>query len=277
MASLDDIKKVISDNNTQLRKDITGDIMDQIQGVVTSTVDKRLAAHEEKMFAQLRSLNERTAALEKAQAVDEAGSKRPRSVGPASGKSTQSSTSIEEFKVKAIGFPVDTRKADAECTLVGACATQEGYIEAYMPGSRNDFAFVKFDSDSARRRFLNRTQSDDLVVTHAGQKIRFLRCRTIEQKDKTKHIDKFKRAIIETIKAKYPDVADGSFKTKIETGMIDGGVAWIGDARVAEMVSNGGGGKVFTINPEKVTGELKKLGWNIDGAEVVAAYRAAME
>ena len=72
-------------------------------------------------------------------------------------------------------------------------------------------------------------------------------------------------------------MTDATFKAKIETGTNDGGVAWIGDLRVAEIVANGNEGKAFTINVEKVTNELKNLGWCIDGAEIVAAYRAAME
>jgi hypothetical protein len=181
------------------------------------------------------------------------------------------------YKVKVTGFETDTRKAPAEETLTKCCAKEEGYDEAFMPGSRNDFAFVKFDSDSARRRFLNKVHSGELTIEHAGRALRFSRCRTQEQKEKTKHIDKCKRVIIETIKKKYTDVLDGTFKDKIETGMKDGGVAWIGEVRVAEMIVNGNEGKVFTINAEKVVNELRKFGWEIDGAEVVAAYRAAME
>jgi hypothetical protein len=183
----------------------------------------------------------------------------------------------DDFKVKVLGFQPDTRKAAAEETLIKHCAKEEGYDEAYMPGNRKDFAFIKFESDTARRRFLQKVHSDELVIKHDGHKLRFSRCRTREQAEKTKHIDKCKRAIIETIKAKYPDVPDESFKNKVETGMNDGGVAWIGETRVAEMVGSGSEKKIFTINAEKVANELRKFGWEIDGAEVVAAHRAAME
>ena len=203
--------------------------------------------------------------------------KRSRSAGPGIRKTVQSGDHDVEFKVKVIGFPVDTRKIDAESTLTKSCAKEEGFIEAYMPGSRNDFAFVKFDSESARRRFLNRVHSDELVAMHAQQKLRFLRCRTLEQKNKTKHIDKCKRVIIELVKAKYPNVEDKVLNGTIETGMNEGGVAWIGGVRVAEMVASGNGEKTFTINSDKVTSELNKAGWNVDGAGIATAHKNAMD
>ena len=116
--------------------------------------------------------------------------KRGRSAGPSIGKGTQGMNDDDGLKVKVIVLICDTRKVDAESTLLKSCAKEEGCIESYMPGSQNDFAFVKFDLDSARRRFLNKIHSEELVVMHEQQKMRFSRCRTIEQKDKTNYVDK---------------------------------------------------------------------------------------
>ena len=44
-------------------------------------------------------------------------------------------------------------------------------------------------------------------------------CRSEIQKEKTKHIDKFKRVVCEAIKAKYPNTTDEVLKDKVVTGM----------------------------------------------------------
>ena len=61
--------------------------------------------------------------------------------------------------------------------------------------------------------------------------------------------------------------------------MNEGGVAWIGDVRVAEMTSRSGGqnGKEFCVSASKISEEAKKLGWDIDGVQVVARYKELME
>ena len=249
--------KQLNEQNNKNLLDMMGKSMDQKIDQLRQEFDQKLAKMTED-----KDGNER---------------KRSRSAGPSMGKGVHKNDYDDEYKVKVVGFRTDTRKAAAEETLTNNCAKLEGYVESYMPGGRNDFAYVKFECDSARRRFLNKTHSGELEITHAGQKLRFSRCRTQTQKEKTKHIDKCKRVIIEAIKAKYPNVPDGTFKEKIETGMNDGGVAWIGDVRVAEMVQNDKGAKVFKINAEKVANELRTFGWEIDGQSVVAAHKAAME
>jgi hypothetical protein len=101
----------------------------------------------------------------------------------------------------------------------------------------------------------------------------------LEQTQRTKHIDKLRRAILEAIQAKHGDVSDKILNEKVETGMNEGGVAWIGDVRVAEMTSrpSGQNGKEFCVNASKISEEAKKLGWDIDGVQVVARYKELME
>ena len=48
---------------------------------------------------------------------------------------------IEDYKVKAIGFPDDTRKELVEELLANELAMTEGYIESYMPGRKKQFRF----------------------------------------------------------------------------------------------------------------------------------------
>ena len=266
--------KTLLDGQT---KSIEKSFKEQMQAL-DDKYDAKIKVLQEQQIKDKKEIEDKLASLFKEFKENEGNDKkRSRSAGAAIGKSPKGDSADEGFKVKAAGFPMDTRKADAEDTLIKCCAMEEGYIEAYMPGSRNEIAFVKFDSDTARRRFLNRIHSDQIKVMHGGQKIRFSRCRTLEQKEKTKHIDKAKRVIIEAITAKYPNVDENVFKETVETGMKDGGVVWIGGVRVATMVANGAGEKVFAIDPEKLTSELLKTGWEIDGNEVVASHKVAMQ
>ena len=99
-----------------------------------------------------------------------------------------------------------------------------------------------------------------------------MKCRSETQKEKTKHIDKFKRVVCEAIKAKYPDTTDDVLKDKIVTGMNDGGVGWIGEKRVAETIN----GK-FILNPTKIKEEAKAQGWDVDGEAIVAEYETHMQ
>ena len=41
--------------------------------------------------------------------------------------------------MKVTGFEIDTYKEPAEKTLNAKCASVEGFVEAFMPGQRNDF------------------------------------------------------------------------------------------------------------------------------------------
>ena len=50
---------------------------------------------------------------------------------------------VIDIKVKVTGFATDTYKDPAEKTLNEICANVEGFVEAFMPGQRNDFAFIK--------------------------------------------------------------------------------------------------------------------------------------
>ena len=200
--------------------------------------------------------------------------------GKGKGKATKGSDNNgDDFKVKVTGFITDTRKADAEATLMKHCAKEEGFVETYMPHNRNDFAFIKFDSDSARRRFLNKTYSEELIIVHDEKKLRFNRCRTLEQKSKTKHVDKCFRAILEEIQSKHNNTDDKDLKDKVESGMKDGGVLWIGGVRVAEMKikAEGVGTKEFVVDANKITEETKKQGWPIDGESVLANYHRLMD
>ena len=99
--------------------------------------------------------------------------------------------------------------------------------------------------------------SGEFSLSLNGASLRFARTRTFEQTQKTKHIDKLRRAILEAIQAKYGDVPEKMLKEKVETGINEGGVAWIGDVRVAEMRVKPGGGDVkgFTIDASKITGD----------------------
>ena len=107
--------------------------------------------------------------------------------------------------------------------------------------------------------------------------MKFLKCRTIEQKECTKHTDRAKRVLIEAIQAKYGDVPDATLKSAVETGMNDGGVVWIRGVRVAECIGSTSDGKVFKFNPDKVTNQMRKCGWEIDGNAVVEAHKEAMK
>ena len=67
-------------------------------------------------------------------------------------------------------------------------------------------------------------------------------------------------------------------KEKVETGMNEGGIAWIGDVRIAEMEmkESADGGKEFFVDAKKITDETKKHGWNISGEGVVKRYLELM-
>ena len=132
-----------------------------------------------------------------------------------------------------IHLPTDTRKDIAEEAVLPQVANEEGFVECYMPGRKNDIMFIKFDSDTSRRRFLNNTLSKELEVKFRVTVLKPLKCRTESQKERTKHIDKFKRVVCEAIRAKYPDTTDEVIRDKITTGMNGGGVGWIGETRVA--------------------------------------------
>jgi hypothetical protein len=204
----------------------------------------------------------------------------PKGYSKGSGKHRPGSSTCEEeeFKVKVIGFHTDTRKAIAEEALTSRFAKMGGFIEAFMPGGRNDFAFIKFDSELSRRRFMKMSNGGEFVMEHCGAPLRFLRSRTLEQTQKTKHIDKLRRSLLEAIKANHGDVSDEVLKEKVETGMNEGGIAWIGDVRIAEMKmkESADGGKEFFVDAKKITDETKKHGRNISGEGVVKRYLELM-
>jgi hypothetical protein len=181
--------------------------------------------------------------------------------------------------VKVVGFQLDTRKVVAEEALSTRCAKLDGFLEAFMPGGKNNFAPIKFDAELSRKRFMKDVNSGEFSMSLNGASLRFLRSRTFEQTQKTKHIDKLRRSILEAIQANHGDVSDSMLKEKVETGMNEGSVAWIGDVRVAEMRLRSGGvnGKEFCVDASKISEEAKKLGWDIDGVQVVARYNELME
>ena len=98
-----------------------------------------------------------------------------------------------------------------------------------------------------------------------------MQCRTVEEKAKTRHIDKLKRVLCEAITEAHKDVPDEILKDQVVTGMNGGGVGWIGEVRVAETVN----GK-FVLYPARITEEAKRQGWNIDGNRVREEYGMLM-
>ena len=52
---------------------------------------------------------------------------------------------------------------------------------------------------------------------------------------------------------------------------------WIGGVRVAECIASTSDGKVFKLNSDKVTNQMRKCGWKIDGNAVVEARKEAMK
>ena len=106
--------------------------------------------------------------------------------------------------------------------------------------------------------------------------LKAIRCRTKEEADRTKHIDKLKRVLCETISQKYDQVSEQALKDTIIIGMNEGGVVWIGDVRIAEM-SKVPAHKKFQIHAEKLFAEAGKAGWEIDGAQVKVACDLAMQ
>ena len=91
------------------------------------------------------------------------------SAGSGKGSGKGHKGEVIDFKVKVTGFETDTYKEPAEKTLNENCAKVEGFVEAFMPGGRNDFAFAKFDSESGRRRFMNKYHSGEIEVKHAEE------------------------------------------------------------------------------------------------------------
>ena len=181
----------------------------------------------------------------------------------------------DDVKVKLLGFPRDTRKEIAEGAIQPQLQEIDGFVEAFMPGRKNDFMFVKFRSENDRKNFLKTIHGDELKITFNESPIKVLRCRTREEADRTRHIDKLKRAVCEAISLVHPDVDDQKLREHVITGMNNGGVMWIGDVRVAEMVGNRGNG-VFKIYADMMSQEAAKLGWKIDGVKIEAAYAASM-
>ena len=84
-----------------------------------------------------------------------------------------------------------------------------------------------------------------------------------------------KRGVCEAVSLEHPDVKDQKLRENVITGMNNGGVMWIGDVRVAEMVGNRGNG-VFKIYADRMSQEASKLGWKIDGVKIEAAYVASI-
>lgn len=184
--------------------------------------------------------------------------------------------------MKVTGFGTDTYKEPAEKTLNEMCASAEGFVEAFMPGQRNDVAFIKFVSAVSQRRFMNKCHNGEIVVQHAGNTLTLKNTRTFEQKQRTKHIDKLKRAILEAIQAAHTTVKNGDSKGKVESGMVDGGVVWIGDVWIAQIPKTPGqygrgDVKDFRVDADKITNEAKAYGWIIDGADVLKSYNNVME
>ena len=182
----------------------------------------------------------------------------------------------EDIKVRIIGFPTDTRKDLAEGAVCPQLQEFDGFVEAFMPGRKNNFMFAKFDTDAARRRFLNQCACKEVDLKYNDVSLKAIRCRTKEEADRTKHIDKLKRVLCEAISQKYDQVSEQALKDTIITGMNEGGVVWIGDVRIAEMIK-GQGPKKFQIHAEKISAEAGKAGWVIDGAQVKLAYDLAMQ
>ena len=180
------------------------------------------------------------------------------------------------------GFGTDTYKEPAEKTLNEMCASAEGFVEAFMPGEQNDFAFIKFDSAANQRLFMNKYHNGEFVVQHAGNTLTLKNTRTLEQKQRTKHIDKLKRAILEAIQAAHTTVRNDDFKGKVESGMVDGGVVWIGDVRIAQIPKTPGqygrgDVKDFKVDADKITNAARTYGWIIDGADVLKSYNNMIE
>ena len=129
---------------------------------------------------------------------------------------------------------------------------------------------------------MNKYHSGEAIVQHEGNTLTLKNTRTFEQKQRTKHIDKLKRAILEAIQAAHTAVKNEDFKGKVESGMVDGGVVWIGDVRVAQIPKTPGqfgrgDVKDFKVHADKITNEAKTYGWIIDGADVLKSYNSMME
>jgi hypothetical protein len=160
MASLDDIRKLIQDGNAQLRKDITSDIMNKVKDVIAKAVDEKLAAHEEKLCAEIRALQERTAALEGRPnlrvpsgmipgAQPGNASKRARSA-PAEGEERQ-----DRPCAVITGFPVGTRRKDIEQFVNDKLKATEGWshLKAFAPNIRGTVALIRMDEKEAVYEF----------------------------------------------------------------------------------------------------------------------------
>ena len=149
MASAEEIRKIIHDGNVQLRADITKDIMGKAQEAISVVVDKKLAAHEEKMFAEIRALRDRTAALEsrpraKVSNPDVVGGgawKRARSE-PTAGRDNQ-----EQPCAVITGFPAGTRRKDIEEFANEKLKMMEhwSHLKAFAPNVRGTVAMVRMD------------------------------------------------------------------------------------------------------------------------------------
>ena len=64
--------------------------------------------------------------------------------------------------------------------------------------------------------------------------------------------------------------------------MVDGGVVWIGDVRVAEIPKTQGqyrrgDVKDFRIYADKITNGARTYGWTIDGTEIINSFNRLME
>ena len=129
---------------------------------------------------------------------------------------------------------------------------------------------------------MNKYHSDEITVKHSGRTLVFQNTRTFEQKQRTKHIDKLKRAVLEAIQAAHANISSEDVKGKVELGMTDGGVVWMGDVRVAEIPKSPGQFRRadvmdFKVHAEKITKDAQTFGCTINGVDVVQSYKRMME
>jgi hypothetical protein len=129
---------------------------------------------------------------------------------------------------------------------------------------------------------MNKYHSGEITVEHAERTLVFQNTRTFEQKRRTKHIDKLKRATLEAIQAAHANISSEDFKGKVKSGMADGGVVRMGDVRVAEIPKLPGQFRRaevadFKIYAEKITKEAQTFNWTIDGVDDVQSYKRMME
>ena len=162
MASIEEIRSAIAEGNKQLRQEVQHDIEKQVAALIKNTVDERFKEHEERIFAQIKAVQDRASVLEAqmaggAQAQGNAW-KRYRSEPKSFGNKDETKCAV------LTGFPKNLRKSDIETFVKNQLAATEQWanLKCYAPNIRGTVCIIKLESRSEVTKFVNEWKDEDI-------------------------------------------------------------------------------------------------------------------